>query len=138
MLSVRTYHFTNLAKQNSRKQRSLLTRQWVWPSGSLMAPVLCFFFLQRFIAWLILKPSANIIMESIMIYYFISDHPRPLNSPQYRLPYMSYKKYVLKNGFLLLFIFVRAFSYHSFQRALLPATFYNDGLSLLYTYILRL
>ena len=33
-------HFSNLAKQNNRKQCSLLARQWVWPSGSLMTPVL--------------------------------------------------------------------------------------------------
>ena len=33
-------HFSNLAKQNNRKQCSLLARLWVWPSGSLMTSVL--------------------------------------------------------------------------------------------------
>ena len=40
---VRTYvrpHFSNLEKQNNRKQCSLLAWLWVWPSGSLMTPVL--------------------------------------------------------------------------------------------------
>ena len=36
-------HFSNLAKQNNRKQWSLLAKLWVWPSGSLMTPVLSFF-----------------------------------------------------------------------------------------------
>ena len=36
-------HFSNLAKQNNRKQWSLLARLWVWPSESLMTPVLCDF-----------------------------------------------------------------------------------------------
>ena len=36
---VRT-HFLNLEKQNNRKQCSLLAWLWVWPSGSLMTPVL--------------------------------------------------------------------------------------------------
>ena len=29
-------HFSNLAKQNNRKQCSLLARLWFWPSGSLL------------------------------------------------------------------------------------------------------
>ena len=34
-------HFSkSLSKQNKRKQCSLLARLWVWPSGSLMTPVL--------------------------------------------------------------------------------------------------
>ena len=33
-------HFSDLAKQNNRKQWSLLARVWVWSSGSLMTPVL--------------------------------------------------------------------------------------------------
>ena len=33
-------HFSNLEKQNNRKQCSLLAWLWVWPSGSLMTPVL--------------------------------------------------------------------------------------------------
>ena len=36
--SVRT-HFSNLEKQNNRKQCLLLARLWVWPSGSLMTAV---------------------------------------------------------------------------------------------------
>ena len=41
--SVRPYvpTFQNLAEQN--KKCSLLTRLWVWPSGSLMTPILSFF-----------------------------------------------------------------------------------------------
>ena len=35
-------HFSNLAKQNNRKQCLLLAWLWVWPSGSLMTPVLSF------------------------------------------------------------------------------------------------
>ena len=41
--SVRTYvrpNFSNLEKQNNRKQCSLLAWLWVLPSGSLMTPVL--------------------------------------------------------------------------------------------------
>ena len=37
---VRTSPLSNLAKQNNRKQCSLLAWLWVWPSGSLMTPVL--------------------------------------------------------------------------------------------------
>ena len=38
-------HFSNLTKQNNRKQCcSLLAGLWVWPSGSLMTPVLYFTF----------------------------------------------------------------------------------------------
>ena len=33
-------HFSNLEKQKNRKQCSLLAWLWVWPSGSLMTPVL--------------------------------------------------------------------------------------------------
>ena len=40
-LSVRSgNHFSNLEKQNNRKQWSLLACLWVWPSWSLMTPVL--------------------------------------------------------------------------------------------------
>ena len=42
---VRTYvrpHFSNVARQNNRKQCSLLVWLWVWLSGSLMTPVLYF------------------------------------------------------------------------------------------------
>ena len=44
-------HFSNLAKQYCRKQYSLPARLWVWPSGSLMTPVVIVFFsfLQIFI-----------------------------------------------------------------------------------------
>ena len=35
-----TSHFSNLEKQNNRKQCSLLAWLWDWPSGSLMTPVL--------------------------------------------------------------------------------------------------
>ena len=34
-------HISNLEKHNNRKQFSLLAWLWVWPSGSLMTPVLC-------------------------------------------------------------------------------------------------
>ena len=37
-------HISNLEKQNHRKQCSLLAWPWVWPSGSLMTPVLCFLY----------------------------------------------------------------------------------------------
>ena len=46
--SIRT--FQNLGNQNKfqRKQCSLLARLWVWSSGSLMTPVLFYFFSERF------------------------------------------------------------------------------------------
>ena len=34
-------HFSNLEKQNFRKQCSLMAWLWIWPSGSLMTPGLC-------------------------------------------------------------------------------------------------
>ena len=37
-------HFSNVEKRNNRKQCSLLSWLWVWPSGSLMTPVLSSFF----------------------------------------------------------------------------------------------
>ena len=40
-------HFSNLAKQNNRKQCSLLVWLWVWPSGSLMTHVLFVLFYKK-------------------------------------------------------------------------------------------
>ena len=47
---IRPY-FLNLAKLNNRKQCSLLARLWVWPSGSLMTPVLCFLLPEKLERW---------------------------------------------------------------------------------------
>ena len=46
-------HFSNLEKQNNRKQCSLQAWLWVWPSGSLMVPVLFpLYFWKKWEQWL--------------------------------------------------------------------------------------
>ena len=64
--SLRPYvrpHFSNLEKQNNRKQWSLLEWLWVWPSGSLMTPVLFHFIFEFYRIFVIelLLPNCTIV-----------------------------------------------------------------------------
>ena len=57
-------HFSNLEKQNNRKQYSLLAWLWVWLSGSLMTPVLFSFVAEQ-------VSSKNVLLFLIMFVLYL-------------------------------------------------------------------
>ena len=103
MLTVRPYvrsQFSNLTKQNNRKQWSLLARLLVWPSGSLVIPVLLDIYLniseekQQKCFWrkcpsvdALWAPSLNSILwrMKFKLIFFLFPGPYPTNFMYFKL-----------------------------------------------------